>query len=88
MCRLVGVDPRCTHHVQRRDNLWRQFVPKLQREISIGCRQRRNKSILECLNCTFGGVDAVVVRFDKLKLAFLFGEENLNLPCRLIVHYV
>jgi hypothetical protein len=46
----------------------------LEGEVGIGFGKRRYKSILKCLDGAFGRIDPVIVRFDELELAFLFGE--------------
>ncbi len=63
-----------------------KFVPKLNWEVSVGRAQCCNKTILEGLDGLFGGVDAVVVWFDKLKADFLGCEVGLDYFCCLIVH--
>ena len=44
--------------------------------------------VLECLDGLFGGVDMVVVGFDKEEIAFVFCEKLSYLATCLIVHHV
>jgi hypothetical protein len=49
----------------------------LEGEIGIGGCKRCNKIVLKCLDGLFGCIDAVLMRFDKLELALLFGDNFL-----------
>jgi hypothetical protein len=49
----------------------------LEGEVGTGCGKRRYKSILKHLDGVFSRIDPVIVWFDKLELAFLFGEKFL-----------
>jgi hypothetical protein len=60
----------------------------LKCEVGVGCAQYNNKMILEGLDGLIGGVDAVVVRFDKLKSDLLGCKVGLDYFCGLIVHDV
>ena len=68
--------------------LWRNFVPKLDWKINIRGAKGAYESIFERLNGTFGGIDAVVTRFDELEAALLWGEVGFYCFCCLIVHDV
>ena len=50
------------------------LVPKLNGEVHVGGSESPNEMILEGLNCTLSGVDAVIAGFDELELAFLRDE--------------
>ncbi len=69
-------------------NLRGKFVPKLDWKINISGTEGADESIFERLDGAFGGIDAVVTRFNKLKATLLWGKVSLDRFCGLIVHYV
>jgi hypothetical protein len=58
----------------------------LNQKVGVGCAQCSDKTIIEGFDGSFGGVDAVVVQFDKLEADLLGCEVGLDYFCCLIVH--
>lgn len=54
------------------------MVPKLEREVFIGCTQTTDEMVFERLYSSFGGVDSMVVGFNELDVSFLFLHEFLD----------
>ena len=44
-----------------------KFVPKLNWEVRVCCSKGSNETIFKLLDGTFGGVDVMIVWFNKLK---------------------
>ncbi len=65
-----------------------KFVPKLNQEIGVSCAQCSDKTILEGLDGSFGGVDMVVVWFNELDAELLGCEVGLDSFYCLIIHDV
>jgi hypothetical protein len=78
ICRLCGIDAGGLQHVEHIDNLWHEFIPKLQWEAVIGCRQHSNECIFECLDDMFGSVDSVIMWFYQLQFALFFSKKLLD----------
>jgi len=54
------------------------MVPKLEREVFIGCTQTTDEMVFERLYSSFGGVDSMVVGFHKLDCSVLLLHEILD----------
>jgi len=54
------------------------MVPKLEREVFIGCTQTTDEMVFERLYSSFGGVDSMVVWFNELDVSILFLHEFLD----------
>ena len=85
ICRNVGSDARAPKDVACDDGLLRQMIPQLKWEIWISGAKAANKMVFERLNRSFGGVDAMVVRFDELDRAFVLLHECFDGCSGLIV---
>jgi hypothetical protein len=66
--RFCVINVGCLQHVERIDYLWREFIPKLQWEVSIGCCQCSNECIFECF-------------IRRAKQDDNYGASNIVLPC-------
>jgi hypothetical protein len=58
----------------------------LEGEIGISGCKRCNKNVLKRLDGLFGRIDAVIMQFDKLELALVFGEIFFDISGSLIIH--
>jgi len=54
------------------------MVPKLEREVFIGCTQTTDEMVFERLYSSFGSVDSMVVGFNELDVSILFLHEILD----------
>ena len=65
-----------------------KFVPKLNWEVRVCGSKGSDETIFKRLDGTLGGVDAMIVGFDKLKRYLLGSQVSLDDFRGLIVHDV
>ena len=54
------------------------MVPKLEREVFIGCAESTDEMVFESLYSSFSGVDSMVVGFNELYFSTLLLHEFLD----------
>jgi hypothetical protein len=57
-------------------------------EVNVGGAQGANKTVLECLDGLFSGIDVVIAGFKELEATLLQGKVGFYCFCGLIVHNV
>ena len=64
--------------IESEECLGDETVPFLGGEFGVTRGKSSSKVIIECVNCTFGGVAAVCISGDKLEVDILFAEGFLH----------
>ena len=75
-----------SEHIEGSFNLGCQAIPQLQWEVTVHCRKGGKECSLKSLDYSLRCIDPVIVRFDDLQLAIIFGEKIFDMFCSLIVH--
>ena len=65
-----------------------ETVPFLVGEVGVARGESSAKVILECVNCTFGGVALMFIWGDKLEVDIVFAEGSLHGTGALVVEDV
>ena len=74
--RYVRIDAGASEDVTCDVGLFREVVPKLEWEVFIGSAEPTDEMVFKCLDSPFSGVDAMVVRLNKLNCSVLFLHEG------------
>jgi hypothetical protein len=61
-CGEFGVEAGATHQVQSEESLWRQAIPKVQREVVVCAAQNRDEVILKSMDGMFSGIASIDAR--------------------------
>ncbi len=69
-------------------NLVQKFIPQLRRAVPVDSGQTPNEVFLECGNGTFGSVDLVVVRRDKVNVYLVGFDVHFYHPWTFVVRNI
>jgi hypothetical protein len=73
--RELGVQTGAAKKVEGEESLWQKAVPEVEREIFVGAAEAGDEVVFERADCAFGGIAAVDVGRDELKIDVLRTEE-------------
>ncbi len=88
VCQHCGINTQCVQHVDGVLDLRGKSIPQLEWELAVCSPHSSNERRFEHFNRLLGGIHSMIVGFNELQVAIVFGKDFFDVLRCLFVHDV